>query len=55
MVDLMDMTPEQRKAFYQKQVGCFTPPQNQIQELLLRVYENLLDGDEEMEGVSVDE
>ena len=51
----MDLSPEERQAFYQKQVDCLTPPRTLIQELLLRVYENLLDGDEEPEGGSVDE
>ena len=52
---MMDMSREKRQALYQKQVGCFTPPQNQIQKLLLRAYQSLLDGAEEVEGVSVDE
>ena len=47
---MMDMSPEKRQAFYQKQVGCFTPPQNQIQELLLRAYQSLLDSADKVEG-----
>ena len=55
MVDLIGMSPEERKAHYRNQIELLTPPISDWQKSLLQIYQSLLDGSDLKEGVSVDE
>jgi len=43
MEDIKQMSREQRIAFYQRHIKLFTPPHNRRQEVLLKVYRQLLE------------
>ena len=55
MEDPTRMSPEERRAYCQDRIALLTPPANHWQEMMLGIYQSLLDGSEEPEGGSVDE